>query len=124
MSQYEFTADENRLISQVGTKLGHIAVLFLLLGGVQLLQSFMLTGAWGRWISLGAALLLFVLGWLFFRPLDNLRRIVTTTGQDAHEIVEAIRELRTAYLVAEVIMMVLAAGTIVEIMRLTTGTGF
>jgi hypothetical protein len=123
MSQYEFTAEENGLITQVGQKLRHISILFLVLGGLQLAQSFLLADSLGRWISLGAALLLLVLGWLFMRPLDNLRRIVSTTGQDIHEVMVAIQDLRTAYLAAEVIMLVLAAGVVVEIMRLTTGTG-
>jgi hypothetical protein len=123
MSQYEFTAEENRLITQVGTKLRHISILFLLLGALQLAQSFMLTDSSGRWISLAASLLLFALSWLFFRPLDNLRRIVTTTGQDIHEVVVAIKDLRAAYLAAQIIMLVLAAGVVVEMMRVTTGTG-
>jgi hypothetical protein len=123
MSQYEFTADENRLIAQVGTKLRHISILFLALGALQLAQSFMLGDPLGRWISLGASLLLFGLGWLFYRPLDNLHRILTTSGKDIHEVVAAIKDLRAAYLAAEIIMLALAAGVVVEIMRLTTGTG-
>jgi hypothetical protein len=123
MAQYEFTAEENQLIAQVDSKLRQIAILFILLGGLQLVQSFMIGDALGRWISLGAALLLLGLGWLFMRPLDNLRRIVTTTGRDIQEVMMAMGDLRAAYLVAEIILLVLSAGIVVEIMRLTTGTG-
>jgi len=80
-------------------------------------------------ISVGSAilllllLLLLALGWLFWRPLDNFRRIISTEGQDIREIVTAIKDLRAAYLGAEIILIVLAAGIIIEVMRLTTGAG-
>jgi hypothetical protein len=123
MAQYEFTAEENRNVDQVRHKLRHVAILFLVLGALQLIDSFMLADTTGRWISLGSAILLLALGWLFWRPLDNFRRIVTTQGQDIREVLTALKDLRAAYLAAEVILVVLAAGIIVEVMRVTTGTG-
>jgi hypothetical protein len=123
MAEYEFTAEENRVIDQVRRKLQHIAVLFLLLGVLQLIGSFLLTDPAGRWISVGSAILLLALGWLFWRPLDNFRRIISTEGQDIREVVTAIKDLRAAYLAAEIILIVFAAGIIIEMMRLTTGTG-
>jgi hypothetical protein len=123
MAEYEFTAEENRVIDQVRRKLQHIAVLFLLLGVLQLIGSFLLTDPAGRWISVGSAILLLALGWLFWRPLDNFRRIISTEGQDVREVVTAIKDLRAAYLAAEIILIVFAAGIIIEMMRLTTGTG-
>jgi len=123
MAEYEFTAEENRVIDQVRRKLQHIAVLFLLLGVLQLIGSFLLTDPAGRWISVGSAILLLALGWLFWRPLDSFRRIISTEGQDIREVVTAIKDLRAAYLAAEIILIVFAAGIIIEMMRLTTGTG-
>jgi hypothetical protein len=123
MAEYEFTAEENRHINQVRRKLLHIAVLVLVLGALQLIASFLLTDPADRWISLGIAILLLALGWLFFRPLDNFRRVVSTQGHDIREIVTAIKDLRAAYLGAEIILVVLAAAIIVEVMRLTTSTG-
>lgn len=120
MAEYEFTAEENRHIDSVRRKLQHISILFLLLGVLQLAQSFLLSDETGRWISLGAAILLLGLGWLFMRPLDNFRRIVTTEGQDIREVVIAIRDLRMAYLGAEIILIIFAAGIIVEVMRLAS----
>lgn len=118
MSQYEFTAEENRHIATLRRKLLHIALLFLILGIMQLAQSFLMADELSRWVSLGAALLLFGLGWLFMRPLDNFRRIVTTQGQDIREVVIALKELRTAYLGAEIILALFVAGIMVEVMRL------
>lgn len=123
MAEYEFTAEENRHIDQVRRKLQHIAVLFLVLGALQLIESFLLTDPAGRWISVGSAILLLALGWLFWRPLDNFRRIISTEGQDIREVVTAVKDLCAAYLGAEIILVVLAAGIIFEVMRLTTVTG-
>ena len=123
MAEYEFTDQENHRIGQLGRKLQHIAALFLLLGVVQLVQSFLLEDPTARWISLGAAILLLALGWLFMRPLDNFRRIVTTQGKDIREVVVAIKDLRVAYLGAEIILIICAAGIIAEVMRLVNGMG-
>jgi hypothetical protein len=121
MAEYEFTEEENRHINSLRRKVQHIAILFLLLGALQLVQSFLLTDQPDRWISLSAALLILGLGWLFMRPLDNLRRITTTEGQDIREVVIAIKDLRAAYIGAEIIMLIFAAGIIIEVMRLTSG---
>ena len=123
MAQYEFTAEENRHIDQLRRKLQHISMLFLLLGVLQLVESFMLPDPTGQWISLAAAVLILVLGWLFMRPVDNFRRVVSTEGQDIREVVTAIKDLRAAYLGAEIILIVFSAGIIFEVMRLVSGTG-
>ena len=123
MAQYEFTAEENRHIDQLRRKLQHISILFLILGVLQLIESFMLPDPTGRWISLAAAILILGLGWLFMRPVDNFRRVVTTDGQDIREVVTAIKDLRAAYLGAEIILLVFSAGIIFEVMRLASAIG-
>jgi hypothetical protein len=120
MAEYEFTEEENRHIDSLRRRLQHIAILFLILGVMQLAQSFLLADETGRWISLAASFLILGLGWLFMRPLDNLGRIITTEGQDIREVVIAIKDLRVAYLGAEIIMLIFAAGIIIEVMRLTS----
>jgi hypothetical protein len=120
MAEYEFSDEENRHIDSLRRRLQYIAILFLVLGTLQLVQSFLLTDVTGRWISLAASFLILGLGWLFMRPLDNLRRIITTEGQDIREVVIAIKDLRAAYLGAEIIMLIFAGGIIIEVMRLTS----
>ena len=123
MAEYEFSAEENATIDRLRGKLQHIALLFVVLAVLQVVQSFLLADSAGRYISLSAALLLGALGWLFWRPIDNLTRIIVTTGSDIREVMTAVKDLRMAYLGAEVIFILLAAGCIVELMRLTTGKG-
>lgn len=122
--EYEFSIEENRHIDQLRRKLQHISILFLLLGVLQLIESFMLPDPTGRWISLAAAILILGLGWLFMRPIDNFRRVISTQGQDIREVVTAIKDLRAAYLGAEIILLIFSAGIIFEVMRLYTGAGF
>ena len=123
MAEYEFTVEESRHIDRLRRKVLQISILFLLLGVLQLIESFMLADPIGRWISLAAAILILGLGWLFMRPVDNFRRVISTEGQDIREVVTAIKDLRAAYLGAEIILIVFAAGIIFEVMRLVSGTG-
>lgn len=124
MAQYEFNERENQQIHRVERKLRHISILFGLLGAVQFAGAFLPREATGRWISVGAAALLLSLGWLFMRPLDNFRRIIVTTGQDIHQVMIAMKDLRAAYRAAEVIFAIFVAGIIVEFMRLWSAWGF
>jgi hypothetical protein len=121
MAEYEFTDADNLRIKNLRQRVLHVAILFMALGILQLVSAFLLTDQTERWISLGAALLLLILGWLYVRPLDNFRRITETQGQDIRQVIIAMKDLRAAYLAAEVIFGIFVAGIIVEIMRLYSG---
>jgi hypothetical protein len=118
MAEYEFNAEQNKGIDQLHQKLLHVAILFMMLGGVQLVGSFFLVGAAARWVSLVAAVLFLAMGWLFVRPLDNFKRVTTTEGQDIKEMMIALSDLRAAFLLAEIVVAILVISIIVEIMRL------
>jgi cytochrome c biogenesis protein CcdA len=123
MADYEFSDAENRQINELRRNLLQVSWLFIVLGLLQLVAAFLVPDATARWITLGAGILLLALGWLFMRPLDNFRRIVMTQGQDIRQVVIAMKDLRAACLVAEVIFGILVAGIIVELMRLYSGVG-
>jgi hypothetical protein len=123
MADYEFTDAENGQINALRVNLLQVSWLFIILGGLQLVAAFLVADVTGRWITLAAGMLLLVLGWLFMRPLDNFRRILTTQGQDIRQVLIAMKDLRAACLVAEVIFGILVAGIIVEVMRLYSGVG-
>ena len=118
MAEYEFTGADNLHVNRLRQRLLHISVLFLVIGILQLVASFLIVDLTARWVSLGAAVLLLALGWLFMRPLDNFRRITTTQGQDIRQVIVAMKDLRAAFLAAEVIFGIFVAGIIVEVMRL------
>ena len=121
MSTYEFSAEQNQKLDGLRQRLLQVAILFVALGAVQLVASFFQDEDAERWISLAAALLLLALGWLFFRPLDNITRVIHTKDQDIRQIMIAFSDLRAALLGGEVILVVLVATVFVEIMRLVSG---
>ena len=45
------------------------------------------------------------------------------TQCEFNEVVIATKDLSAAYLAAEVLLLLFAAGTLIEVMRVTTGTG-
>jgi len=120
MAEYEFSGAENRRVRSLRGTILHIAFLFVAFGALQLAGSFFLVDIAGRWISLAAAVLFLVLGWLYVRPLDNLRRVVESNGQDIRQMMAALSDLRVACLGGEIILVVLVATIIVEIMRLVS----
>ena len=123
MATYEFSDAENLQVNALRRNLLHVSWLFISLGVLQLAAAFMVAEPTARWITLGAGILLLALGWLFMRPLDNFRRILSTKGQDIRHVIIAMRDLSSACLVAEVIFGILVAGIIVEVMRLYSGVG-
>ena len=123
MADYEFTDAENRQINELRQSLLQVSWLFIVLGLLQLVAAFMVADPTARWITLAASILILTLGWLFMRPLDNFRRIITTQGQDIRQVIIAMKDLRAACLAAEVIFGILVAGVIVEVMRLYSGVG-
>jgi hypothetical protein len=120
MASYEFSDAQNQRLRILRQRLLQVGGLFLAFGAVQLVSSFFLADAAGRWISLAASVLLLGLGWLYIRPLDNLARVINTKGQDIRQIMIGFRDLRVAFLGGEVILVVLVATVIVEIMRLVS----
>ncbi len=120
MAEYEFSEAENRPLRNLRRTTMHIAILFVAFGALELAGAFLLADVVGRWISLGVAMLFLTLGWLYVRPLDNLRRVIDGKGQDIRQIMIALSDLRVAYLGGEVIVAVLVAIVLVEIMRLVS----
>ena len=122
MAEYEFGDAENKQVDALRRNLVQVSWLFIILGIIQLATAFTVADPSARWVALGSGILLLALGWMFMRPLDNFRRILTTSGQDIRQVMIAMKDLSTAYLVAEISFGLLAAGIFVEVMRLYTGT--
>ncbi|MEQ1802647.1 MAG: hypothetical protein ABL989_12045 [Gammaproteobacteria bacterium] len=122
MAEYEFGDVENQQVRELRGNLLQVSWLFVILGVIQLATAFTVADPSARWIALASGILLLALGWMFMRPLDNFQRILTTTGQDVRQVIIAMKDLSTAYLVAEIAFGILAAGIFVEVMRLYTGT--
>lgn len=121
MAEFEFGDVENQQVRALRGNLLQVSWLFIILGIVQLATAFtVVADPSARWIALASGILLLALGWMFMRPLDNFQRILTTSGQDIRQVMIAMKDLSTAYLVAEISFGILAAGIFVEVMRLYT----
>lgn len=120
MAGYDFSEAENQRLNRLRQTIMHISILFIAFGALQVVASFFIAAIAGRWISLASGILFLVLGWLYARPLDNLRRVLYSKGQDIRQILIALSDLRVAYLGGEVILLVLVATIFVEIMRLVS----
>ncbi len=109
MSQYEFTSEQNKVISNVALRCKVNAV-FLALWG---LSSLLKTGlSWGdrvpllSVVSIISGLVFVVMGVVFFRPSDNFQRVTTTEGNDITEVMTGLKELWGGFKLVSILIIV------------------
>lgn len=107
MAEYEFTTEENRSIDELHTKLSTISVM-LVVAGVSLMI-FAHSGETPRaiWFEAMLAAALIILGLVYYRPVDNLKRVTGTAGHDILIMMMAMNDLRIAFARAQVIFVFL-----------------
>ncbi|HEY5678582.1 MAG TPA: hypothetical protein VIS55_00790 [Pseudomonadales bacterium] len=118
MAEYEFTAAENQSIDQLRTKLSSISIMLVVAGA--LLVFFALGGETSQaiWYSAIPAIAFIVLGYVYYRPVENLKRVTSTHGQDIMIMMMAMNDLRIAFTISQVIFVVLIVMAIVQISRM------
>ncbi len=110
MSQYEFTREQNKIISNVALRCIVNAIAMSLLGVVNLIGAITTWGNVATFLSIVGLLygvLFTVVGVAFFRPSDNFRRVTTTQGNDIAEIMTGLKELRTGFKVTSILIIVI-----------------
>ena len=108
MTQYEFTAEQNKVIGHVALRCVVNAVLLALLGLVGLIGALMSLGDGTPLISIVGILygIVFItMGVMFFRPADNFRRVTTTEGNDITEIMTGLKELRGGFKLVSIMII-------------------
>jgi hypothetical protein len=105
MSEYEFTAEQNNSIDGFSQKLLHICILLIGIGATLLVFAHRVATDIDLWHMTFGAMAFMVLGFVYFRPLDNFKRITTTKGHDVFELMIAMDDLRIAYLTGGVLMV-------------------
>ncbi len=107
MAEYEFTEEQNRVISALAKWLWWLAIVVFLGGVATVIQWFLDLSAI---LSLTSILLLanglmyIVLAVTAYLPVDNLKRIVQTEGSDIKELMTAFNELDKGLLLANIAM--------------------
>ena len=101
MSQYEFSADQNKVIKSLSQRLILLSVLIILAGIALVFFEIQLITASGFTLQtltfLFAALTSILTSIVLFRPSDNLKRIVNTEGNDVEELMTAFDEFRGGF---------------------------
>ena len=106
MAEYEFTTEQNEAIDSLREKILHVSVLMFVMGILLELQGHLFfEGTTLAYLSIGGAIYI-VLGFVFFRPIDNLRRITTMEGEDIFQLMVAMDDLRIAFTVGTVVYIV------------------
>jgi len=92
----------------------HIAILAVLLGLALLFlgHNLPLNQGWATKVAAGMVLLL---GFVYYMPLDNLRRVVRDNADDINLVIAAADNLRSAFSVAQAILVFLIAIVLMEI---------
>lgn len=110
---YEFSAEQNKTFESLRAKMLHVVILYVIIAVLQiLLFSFGPNSSSGDFPLLILAILHLILAFVFYRPLDNFQKVITTQGNDIEETLQAIKDMNVAFLVAIGLMIfnVLAAG--------------
>lgn len=91
----------------------HLAVLLFLLGLALLFLGHNLPFSQG-WATKVAAGMVLLLGFVYYMPLDNLRRVVENNADDINLVIAAVDNLRSAFSAAQAILVVLIAIVLLE----------
>lgn len=101
---YEFTDNQNTTISKLVLYMKLTAFLTAFLGVVDFIMSIISQS----WLSIVSALSVIVLGFVFYFPIDNLQRIVTTQGSDIPELMQAFSDLNKGWTVFIIFLIIVA----------------
>jgi hypothetical protein len=102
MTGYEFTEQEEELFTELSQYMIVASLFFIILGGIGLARAI--------FVEVNIFFLVFgismiVLGFAFFIPTDNFRKIAETKGSDILELLQAFREIRTAWGILIIILI-------------------
>ncbi len=104
---YEFSAEQNRVLSALHRSLSYFALANVALGLATLALAYILAvqedELFAGIIVLALGVLYCALGFVWRRPLDNIKNIVHTSDQDVDELMVATEDFRKAFMVSAVI---------------------
>ena len=109
MSQYEFTSEQNKVISNVALRCQVNAVFLAIWGLSSLIKTSM---SWGESalllsiVSIISGMVFVIMGVVFYRPSDNFRRVTTTEGNDITEVMTGLNELRGGFKLVSILIIV------------------
>ena len=125
MANYEFTDHQNRTMNSLAKRLAIFGIL-IGLGGVAIVisaigylraEGFSLA----HYLFFLIGIVTIVMGIVFYRPSDNLKRIVTTEGSDVQELMTALKELRGGFKLLSYLVGAIAILAVIAAISLAVG---
>ena len=107
---YEFTDDQNKIVSKLALYMKLTAILTVILGIIDVLYNALEQTWFGIFLSVSVI----ALGIVFYFPTDNLQRIVTTQGSDIEELMQAFSDLNKGWTVLIIILLITAVISILS----------
>ncbi len=104
MSEYEFSQEDNNIFAGLSRWMTIMAVL-IGVGGIATLVQYMAGDR--RWTVLVHGIMYLVLAIVFYLPVDNFKKIVSSEGKDITELMTSFKEMDKGWLVANIISFVL-----------------
>ncbi|MDH5402704.1 MAG: hypothetical protein OEY49_09455 [Candidatus Heimdallarchaeota archaeon] len=103
MTEYEFTKDENAVFEDLVKNLKIVSIV-IGLAGLSVTLSWILLRP-NITVLIDGIMLLF-LGFAMYRPIDNFKNIITTSGKDISELMTALREISRDWLIVNIITFI------------------
>lgn len=114
MTDYEFTPEQDKVVDQLRRTLLQITAILLALGILLMLIGHGLPGI-SQWVFLVSSVFVLILGVVYYLPLDNLKRVTSTKGDDINQMLIAMSDLAKAFSTAQIIIILLIGMSITGI---------
>ena len=102
MKGYEFTEQENSVISALGTAMLIVSIVLWLSGLALLLLSIYAIAI----VGIGIAVLVMSLGMYLWKAARSMRKIVKTQGQDIMHLMEAVENLTDYFKTIGIVLLI------------------
>lgn len=97
MSNYEFSTEQNTLISDLAKKMNFVGIAFVVLGVLQALLAIVNATMFGKLTGILGGMLLGMIGLFMMRASGSFRYIVETEGHDIDHLMSALASLLSMY---------------------------
>jgi hypothetical protein len=97
MEIYEFTGEQNKLMTNLSQRLRFVGLAFTVLGILQSFLSFINSTGFSIAVGIAGGLLFISIGVLMVRASVAFRSIVETEGHDIENLMQALHELLSMY---------------------------
>jgi hypothetical protein len=119
MAEYEFTAEQNQSIDELRQKLFHVSLMLAVAGALLVVTIHLAVDTTsGLWSGVIPAVGFVLLGFVYYLPVDNLKRVTTMKGHDILEMMIGMDDLRIAFTTARFLFVLLILTEVAEGIRL------